>query len=369
MLTPAPPRRSNKILIFGGAFDPVHRGHLGLLKAAQRQIRPTKTLVIPSSDLTAHKGMTLLPAATRLELATAAFKRLPATYISTLEIEKSSPPYTWQTLSILKRRYPGHDFYLLLGSDSLANIKKWRRAATILGDPDVYFVTARRPRHGLGHVPPRTIVLDARLPDLSSSRLKDLLLGSRPNALGYWSKALPTSAARRLREPAILTCIIKAYLARKLPAQRYRHTLCVARLAAELAPRPLKTAATIAALLHDASRTNPAFTDIREALGHARISVGIASNVFGIRDVSILRAIAAHTTGTARMDLLARILYVADFASYDRTFSAAAKIRALARKNLALALRRSAYEKLGYLIDNGQPIDTATIAFWNTLWR
>jgi len=72
-----------------------------------------------------------------------------------------------------------------------------------------------------------------------------------------------------------------------------------------------------------------------------------------VRDKAVLRAIALHTLGAARMDVMSKIIYVSDLAAEGRGFKQAEKIARLARRDLDAAFRAANYVRLEYADKTG----------------
>lgn len=114
-----------RIGIFGGTFDPVHMGHLILAEQCRDQAGLDEVWFLPSY----HPPHKAAAAVTRfehrcdmLELAVAGH---PAFRIERIEKELPPPSYTAETLAELRRRHPGADFALLMGSDGLPDLPGW----------------------------------------------------------------------------------------------------------------------------------------------------------------------------------------------------------------------------------------------------
>jgi predicted HD superfamily hydrolase involved in NAD metabolism len=167
----------------------------------------------------------------------------------------------------------------------------------------------------------------------------------------------------------------RRWLKSRLSPGRYAHSLAVSRLAAELARRNgldvWKAAA--AGLLHDAGRSLPlrrmaAYARERRLkvpqrrrveekaplLLHAHVGADLARRRLGVEDPEILRAIERHTLGHPDMSGLDEVLYVADACSEDRSYPGAARLRALARKDLKQALLAAAENKLQWVRKSGE---------------
>ena len=116
-----PPR----VGMFGGAFDPPHRAHLALARAAVDQLGLDQLHVIPTGDAW-HKARALTDGAHRLAMARLAFAGLQRVVVDGRELERSGPTYSIDTLRELQAEYPGAELVLLIGEDQAAGFTRWR---------------------------------------------------------------------------------------------------------------------------------------------------------------------------------------------------------------------------------------------------
>jgi nicotinate-nucleotide adenylyltransferase len=147
-----------RIGIFGGTFDPVHMGHLILAEQCRDQAKLDEVWFLPSYH-PPHKqerGVTRFEhRCDMLELATAGH---PAFRIDRIEKELPPPSYTAETLAELRRRFPDHEFSLLMGSDGLPDLPGWyepvrvveQAALVVVPRPGVMLWTADRLAAALG---------------------------------------------------------------------------------------------------------------------------------------------------------------------------------------------------------------------------
>ena len=118
--------------IFGGTFDPVHYGHLLLAEQCREQLRLDRVWFMPAAvpphkqDAGISSGRDRLA---MLELATAGH---PALQVSDRELRRGGTSYTVETLAELCAEDPQRELYLLIGSDSLAELPTWRQPQRIL---------------------------------------------------------------------------------------------------------------------------------------------------------------------------------------------------------------------------------------------
>jgi nicotinate-nucleotide adenylyltransferase len=111
--------------VFGGTFDPVHTGHLILAEQCREQGRLDRVLFIPAARPPHKEETPLTPFHQRVEMLELAVAGQPAFQIDELEKDRPGPSFTVHTLEELRRRQPGDDFFLLLGSDTLHDLKHW----------------------------------------------------------------------------------------------------------------------------------------------------------------------------------------------------------------------------------------------------
>ena len=121
-----------RVGIFGGTFDPVHVGHLILAEQAREQARLDEVWFVPAPRPPQKEGLALTRFDYRVEMLALATAGQPAFRIDELEKERAGPSYTIDTLEELHRRSPEHTFFLLVGSDSLADLPFWREPRRIL---------------------------------------------------------------------------------------------------------------------------------------------------------------------------------------------------------------------------------------------
>jgi nicotinate-nucleotide adenylyltransferase len=119
-LTDAPPR----VGMFGGAFDPPHRAHVALARAAIDQLALDRLFIFPTGDAW-HKARTLTPAEHRLAMARLAFASVAKVDVDDRELRRTGPTYSVDTLRELQAEHPGAQLHLLMGEDQAAGFTRW----------------------------------------------------------------------------------------------------------------------------------------------------------------------------------------------------------------------------------------------------
>jgi nicotinate-nucleotide adenylyltransferase len=132
-----------RLLVFGGTFDPVHRGHEAMADAARADLRPDLVLWVPAGR-SPHKPDRVTASA---EARTAFLQRVLATRpgeeLCHLELERPGPSYTVDTLRVLATQHHGAEIFLLLGSDCLEHLATWRDLPALIGLAEFVFAPRR----------------------------------------------------------------------------------------------------------------------------------------------------------------------------------------------------------------------------------
>lgn len=119
-----PSSTSLRIGVFGGAFDPPHRGHVALAKAAIAQLHLDRLMVIPTGHAW-HKAHGLSAPAHRLAMTRLTFADMPTVQVDDRETTRPGASYTVDTLRELRSENPGAEFYLLIGEDQARALQTW----------------------------------------------------------------------------------------------------------------------------------------------------------------------------------------------------------------------------------------------------
>jgi nicotinate-nucleotide adenylyltransferase len=121
-----------KIGVYGGTFDPPHKGHLLLAQSARDQLGLAQVLWVLTKRSPHKKNEAISPVAIRLELLKAAIENIPDFIISRVEIDRPPPYYAVETLRLLQESNPEANLVYLMGEDSLHDLPNWYRPLELL---------------------------------------------------------------------------------------------------------------------------------------------------------------------------------------------------------------------------------------------
>ena len=184
--------------VFGGTFDPVHVGHLVGAVEARYQLDLDRVLFVVARDPWQKRGQVVAPADARFAMVAAAVAGVDGFEASTLELDRSGPTYTIDTVADLAAAH--RDLFLIVGADAAAGLDTWKRAEDLREAVTVAMLaratdTALEPLIGWDVRP----VTMPRL-DVSSTALRDRLARGAPVDF-----LVPPGAIRVIRERRLYT--------------------------------------------------------------------------------------------------------------------------------------------------------------------
>ena len=128
--------------VYGGAFDPVHNGHLAVAQAAAEQLQATVRLM-PTGD-PRHRPPAHVSGAQRVAMLQLAVQGLPALQVDTREVDRDGPSYSVDTVLALRAELGDTaPIALVLGADSFVRLATWHRWRELLDL--AHLVVAERP--------------------------------------------------------------------------------------------------------------------------------------------------------------------------------------------------------------------------------
>ena len=388
-----------RIGVYGGTFNPPHLGHIAAARAVFETLKLDRLLLIPDRQ-PPHKPLPEGSPAPeqRLELTRLSGEQLGlGDRVETLDLElrRSGPSYTADTLRAVHERYPDDELWLLMGTDMFLTLHTWHEPEQILAlagiaafsrsqeDTEELF---SRQRERLYRTYPFARIFTLGVPgmvEISSTQLRELLAEGRGG---------------QFLAPAVYGAVLRDGLygtgedLTRLPPEKLRptalsflkharipHVLGTEQEAVRLALRygaDVDRART-AALLHDCTKR----LEMDEQLAlcakygieldeleqralkllHAKTGAAVARDRFGVDD-EIYSAIFWHTTGHADMTLLEKVIYLADYIEPTRSFPGVDTLRAACYEDLDKGLLMGLEMTVEEMKERGNPVHSATLA-------
>ena len=175
-----------KTAVYSGSFNPLHIGHLAIIRHLIEEAGFDRVYLIVSPKNPLKEGISAATGQDRFNAAVAAVNRhpelKPKVKVDDIELNMSEPHYTIRTLESLREREPENSFTLTIGADNLAGFRRWKDYRRILKE----FGTAVFPRTGfdlesikadlLQEDPGYKIIpLNAEMVDISSTTIREAL--------------------------------------------------------------------------------------------------------------------------------------------------------------------------------------------------
>lgn len=379
-----------RVGIFGGSFNPIHNGHLMIAKNAISAAKLDKCLLVVANN-PPHKHVDYnVPAQVRFDMSCTALsdtKDLPI-YACNVEIINNLC-YTCDMLSVLSQTndFKDAEIYLIIGADMLNSFLTWRNPEKICSLIKGIIAVKRSneiPEYDFEksyEIITKTLGIDIIIindvSNISSTAIRDAVINFEPI-----SNMVPYETERFIYENGLYTNdyirFIINDLRKSLGQKRFSHSVSTMRESILLADRygADKQICAIAGLVHDCAKiTGVDYLDLCEQYGieadeyekkspallHAKLGVYKAQTVYGIKDTRILNAIINHTVGAPCLDLISKIVYVADKIEVLREYPEAKQMRKTAYEDID----KAALETMNFNIDKlrmaEKPVHPATI--------
>ena len=385
-----------RIGIYGGTFNPPHLGHFRVVQSAFSALQLDKLYVVPAFQAPNKQGEVVAEPEHRLQMLQLCFGGEPRITVSDCELQRGGISYTVDTVQQLKQEHPDAEFILLLGTDSFLSFDSWHQWEQILQSASLA-VFARGDKNEQAAIAEKTLQLadyGARIyrvehpvTTLSSTDVRRMLtlrcaddyLHPKVAAYIQWKGLYDTQRnMRHLPVEKLENAVVSL-----LKPNRVQHVLGCRDAAVQLARHwgENETNAERAALLHDITKALDGSLQLTlcHAYGivlddfslkypktiHALTGSLVAQRIFG-EDEAVVSAIRWHTTGKANMNLLEKIIYVADYMENNRKFPGVEELRRLAFEDLDAALKLGLEMTLALLREQGSEIspDTQNALQW-----
>lgn len=175
------PLKSNviRIGILGGAFDPIHKGHLVLAKAVSKEFSIDRFFFVPSFiPPVAGKSERVTPAAIRLAMVRAAIRGKKRWEVSEMEMSRGGISYTVDTIAEFRKKFPPPaELFFVVGADWEKRLREWKDFGRMLSM--CRFIVAARPGYTLNGFSEGSALFNFKAVRISSSEIRHLIRGKK----------------------------------------------------------------------------------------------------------------------------------------------------------------------------------------------
>ncbi|MBI4941467.1 MAG: nicotinate-nucleotide adenylyltransferase [Actinobacteria bacterium] len=133
--------------VMGGTFDPIHHGHLVAASEVQSAFDLDEVVFVPTGQPWQKSSRDVAPAEHRYLMTVIATASNPRFTVSRVDIDRTGPTYTIDTLRDLSAQRPGAELFFITGADALAQILSWKDSGEIFDL--AHFIGVTRPGHTL----------------------------------------------------------------------------------------------------------------------------------------------------------------------------------------------------------------------------
>src|SRR5215211_1540840 len=163
-----------KIGLYFGSFNPIHIGHLIIANHVLNETDVTKIWFMVSPQNPFKESHSLLNEYNRLYLVQKAVEKDDRLRAIDIEFNLPKPSYTSATLAYLQEKYPDYQFYVIMGSDSFQNLKKWKNYESITSRYTI--IIYKRPGFEVvNDLKADILLLNAPLLEISATAIRELV--------------------------------------------------------------------------------------------------------------------------------------------------------------------------------------------------
>lgn len=374
-----------RIGIYGGTFNPPHIGHIRAAKYAVHALRLEKILLIPSC-ISPHKQLPSGSPTPEQRIRMLEISAEEKMEVCDIELRRGGVSFTFQTVEQLRELYPDKELVLCMGTDMFLTFLSWREPYRILNNVSlgVFYRGEKGELEQIAAMKEKmesegatVYLIENPVTAISSTQLRRML------TFQCAAPFFPDGVEDYIRETGLYDVnadyrklpmdTLEQVVVSLLHPNRVAHVLGCRDTAAELAKLwgVDETDAARAGLLHDITKAldGPLQLTLCAEYGivldefsrknyktlHALTGSLVAERIFG-ENTNVVSAIRSHTTGKPNMNILEKILYVADYMEPNRDFPGVEQLRALAYSDLDKALKLGLTMTIDLLKEQGREI-------------
>ena len=344
-----------KIAIYGGSFNPIHKGHIKVAEEAIKELKLDKFIFVPAFKSPFKSKVKYAEASHRVNMIK---EVLPEkSEVSEFEINRKGVSYTIDTLKYFKQKYPNDELFLIIGSDNVYKLNKWRNINEI--------------------VELAKIVVFRRQGDFSKLNIKRYNAKLLNNELYNYSSTDFRNGLLNNVDDKVRKYIGKNYLyvqdlmLSMLDNKRHKHSQAVGVMAAQLAKQvgvDIQKAWLIGCF-HDITKSwsnerQRRYLDSKD-VDHSKmgdfelhtVSGAIwVKDEYALDDKEVYSAIIKHTSLDKELSLMDKVIYVADKLCEGRKWEGIQKDRELVRKDFDKGFKNAVKRVYSFLMIKERPL-------------
>lgn len=370
--------------IFGGTFNPPHKGHIYTAKTLIDQGLLDEVLFMVTAT-PPHKEYVDTSALHRFEMTKLATsdKNIKA---CDFEIKKGGKSYTYNTLSQLKEMYPKDNIIFIMGADMFMDMPTWYEADKLRKEFEFIVIDRKGAfdnevfkefsKKQIADFNMKVKIVDIETPDISSTKIREWVKNNKSIAEYVGKDVEDYIIKNNLYKQDVSVDEIIEILKGKLSEKRFCHSKNVAEVSVNLAKhyKADEDMAYLAGFAHDIAKEisldemneltlhldMDSHIRSKEALLHGPAGACLLKKLFNISE-DIYNACYYHTMGRENMTMLEKIIFIADYIEPSRNFKGVEEIRRLAYEDLDRAIVVAINSTLDFLVKNNKRIYYKTI--------
>ena len=384
-----------KIGVYGGSFNPPHKGHINLAETAVKKLGLDKLFIMPVGDPWYKDDSDLVLGEHRIRMCDLAFKDCDKAIVSDWEINRKERNYTVSTVHHIRSEYPDAEIFLITGSDMFLTLEKWFKFSEL--KEMVTFVTAERfeilddevlkYKVHLESLGAKADILKINVMPVNSTEIRENLTNKKTD------DNITSEVFEYIKQNGLYGFDANEYIyplekfrkivEKSVDEKRYIHSVNVADSAVYLAEKYGYNThiAKAAGLLHDVCKrmdVNKQVKIIKSSrikwdeitYSQTKILHGLTAaeyifNELGVYNLDIINSVRYHTTGRPQMGLLEMIVYVADLISAERDYPDVDYVREISDISLEKAVAYVSEYNLEKLFKNKNYITEITVKTYN----
>lgn len=382
-----------RIGLYGGTFNPIHNGHIGVCRQAVEQLELDVLHLMPAFVPPHKAAPDLADEDDRLAMCRLAAGETPHVLVDDYELKKGGISYSVETVRHLRECYPEDHLFLVMGTDNFLDFKDWYcwqeigalcTLAVASRELDDKNELLQQANHLLAEYGINTVFLQNTVRVISSTEIREAFRRNQPCTMvpAAVAEYIVSHQLYETKQTEMPIEEMREAVRPLMSAKRYRHSLGVEKEAVRLAmlygEDPHKAA--VAGILHDCCKEMPldeALQIVRQSdimteiifedqpyLIHGFAASCILSR-YGVADADIANAVRYHTVARRGMSRLEQIIYLADLTEEGRDYPDAEKMRQLTDTSLQAGMCHALCFTLSKLTQKKRPICRETWEAYN----